>query len=229
MPTDRAVAIPSHHQPAIAGDVDRPDYTRHGALPQLLPILLMAPAILLASELDNWIPALLPPLQDPAVEAVPQDAATAQLATLEAVITMILLRPVLEEFFFRGVIQQGLVAHLGAVGGVAQTALLSGVAAGGLYLFLAPNVAASAGAQAAFLALLYGILRFASGSLLASITAAVGYGLVSLVMLQLVQIPGFNAGEDTHTPVPLVLGCAASVLLGIWLALRWRVEERPPD
>ena len=195
----------------------------------LLPILLMAPSILLASEIDNWIPALLPPVPAPTGEAIAQDPEVAQLATLEAVITMVLLRPVLEEFFFRGVIQQGLVAHLGALGGVLQTALLSGVAAGGIFLIIGPNVAASMGAQAAFLALLYGLLRYASGSLLSSILASVGYGLLSVAAANFVQIPGFTSGPGVHTPAWIVLAAAVPVAAGVWLAIVWRVDAGMPS
>jgi membrane protease YdiL (CAAX protease family) len=191
----------------------------------LAPLLLIAPSIVLASEIDNWMPALLPPLPagDDAAEAV-ANPEIAQLETLEAVITMVLLRPVLEEFFFRGVIQQGLVAHLGALGGVLQTALLSGVAAGGLFLVLVPSVAASAAAQAAFMALLYGVLRYTSGSLLTTILASIGYGLLGVAATQLgVDIPGFTTGREVHTPLWLLLPSALSVVAGVALALRWRI------
>lgn len=191
----------------------------------VVPILLMAPAIVLASEIDNWMPVLLPPLPPDAAGGADAVAnpEIAQLETLEAVITLVLLRPVLDEFFFRGVIQQGLVAHLGALGGVLQTALLSGVAAGGIYFVLAPNLAASAAAQAAFLATLYGLLRYASGSLLTSIFASIGYGLLGLAATQLVEIPGFTTGRDVHTPLWILLASAVPVVAGVALALRWRV------
>jgi membrane protease YdiL (CAAX protease family) len=200
----------------------------------VVPILLMAPAIVLASEIDNWMPALLPPLPpDPGGAEAAANPEIAQLETLEAVITLVLLRPVLDEFFFRGVIQQGLVAHLGALGGVLQTALLSGVAAGGIYLVLAPNLAASAAAQAAFMALLYGVLRYASGSLLTSIFASIGYGLLGLAATQLVEIPGFTTGRDVHTPLWILLASAVPVVAGVALALRWRapaetIPSAPP-
>jgi membrane protease YdiL (CAAX protease family) len=193
----------------------------------LLPILLMAPAIVLSSEIDNWMPAFLPPIPLPPGEVPSQDPEILQLATIEAVITLVLLRPVLEEFFFRGVIQQGLVAHLGAVFGVLQTALLSGVAAGGIFLVLAPNIAASAGAQTAFMALLFGVLRHVSGSLLASILAAVGYGLLGVVLTQFPVIPGMT-GQDVHTPLWILFLCTVSVAIGAWLAIAWRVDSDLP-
>jgi membrane protease YdiL (CAAX protease family) len=201
----------------------------HGFAPRLLlPILLMAPVILLASEVDNRVPALATPLLNEATtEAVEIDPEVARLAALEMLITLVLLRPVLEEFFFRGVIQQGLVAHLGALGGVLQTALLSGVATGGIFLFVEPSVAASEGARTLVLALVFGLVRFASGSLLAAIVAAVGYGLLGVAMTPL-GIPGFTPGVGDHTPLWILVPCALSVAAGAWLALRWRVDEATP-
>jgi membrane protease YdiL (CAAX protease family) len=204
----------------------------HGFSPRfLVPILLMAPSIVLASEIDNWVRALVPPLAPEtageAAAALARDPEIAQLETLEVVITMVLLRPVLEEFFFRGVIQQGLVAHLGALGGVLQTALLSGVATGGIFLVLGPNLAASAAAQAAFVATLYGVLRYASGSLLASILASIGYGLLGIAASELVEIPGFTVGSG-HTPLWLVLASAVPVAAGLALAIAWREPGGTP-
>ena len=196
----------------------------------LVPMLLMAPSFILASEIDNWMPALLPPIPlPPGVEAgaSARNPEIAQLETLEVVITLILLRPVLEEFFFRGVIQQGLVAHRGAVGGVLQTALLSGVATGGIFLVLAPNAAASTGAQAVFMALLFGVLRYVSGSLLASILASIGYGLLS-VAATLAKAPGFVLGSGVHTPLGIVVASAVTVAIGVALAVLWREEPPPP-
>jgi membrane protease YdiL (CAAX protease family) len=187
----------------------------------------MAPVIILASEIDNWMPDFLPPLQVPPEATAPTDPEVQQLETVELIITMVLLRPVLEEFFFRGVIQQGLVAHLGAVGGVLQTALLSGVAGGGIFLVLAPNHAASAGAQAAFVGVVYGVLRHASGSLLAPIFAAVFYGLLSYAVTALAFIPG-TVGSDVHTPLAILAPCALSVALGLWLAIHWRLAIPDP-
>jgi membrane protease YdiL (CAAX protease family) len=194
----------------------------------LIAILLIAPVIVLASEIDNWMPDLLPPLPPPPGGATPTDPELKQLETVEIVITMVLLRPVLEEFFFRGVIQQGLVAHLGAIGGVVQTAILSGVAAGGIYLVIAPNFAASAGVQAVFVGLVYGVLRHASGSLLAPILAAIVYGLLSFGVTALDLVPGMVPGGPPHTPVAILAPCAASVALGLWLAIRWRVSLPDP-
>lgn len=206
------------------------------ALRFALPIALLLPAVVLASELDNLVRPLFPELPLPEVaEDSAQDPEVARLAALEFVITLVLLRPVLEEFFFRGVVQQGLVASLGPVAGVIQTALLSGLASGGLALPFGPDRAASAAVQAAFLGVLLGLLRHASGSLLAPIVAAVAMSAAGVVFAALlaeaVPIPGFNAGEG-HTPLWILGACAVPVALGCALALRFAAPgavDRPPD
>jgi len=199
------------------------------ALRFALPIALVLPAVVLASELDNLVRPLFPELPLPeAGEGTALDPEVARLAALEFVITLVLLRPVLEEFFFRGVVQQGLVASLGPVAGVIQTALLSGLASGGLALPFGPDRAASAGAQAAFLGVLLGLLRHASGSLLAPILAAVAMSASGVVFAALlaerIPIPGFNAG-GTHTPLWILGACAAPVALGCALALRFAASD----
>jgi membrane protease YdiL (CAAX protease family) len=159
----------------------------------------------------------------PARDGAPASAEAVRLATLEFAITTALLRPVLEEFFFRGVIQQGVVAQLGALGGVAYTAALFGLASGGLELPFGPDRAVSAAVQAAFGGLLLGLLREASGSLLAPMIAASAYeaaGIASVVLLAgALPIPGYNAPGE-HTPLAVLAPCAAAVALGAWLALR---------
>ncbi len=191
-----------------------------------LPILLALPAIVLASEIDNWVRPLFPalPIPDAAAEA-PPDEAVLRLAMVEVVIVLVLLRPVLEEFFFRGVVQQGLVAHLGAAGGVLQTALLSGLASGGLALPFGPDRAASDAVQAVFLGLWLGLLRQVSGSLLAAIVAAVLLEAASVALgtglAERIPIAGFNAPGE-HTAVAVLAACVLPVATAVALCLRWR-------
>jgi membrane protease YdiL (CAAX protease family) len=197
-----------------------------------LPIVLLLPAIVLGSEIDNWVRPLFPALPVPKeAEALPSEEVL-RLVTLEYVIVQALIRPVLEEFFFRGVMQQGLIAHLGAVAGVVQTALLAGLASGGLALpFGGAGLAASSAARGAFLGLALGLLRHASGSLLAPIVAAVllesaaialGTGLAADL-----PIAGFNAPGD-HTPLAILAASALPVAAAITLALRWRCRGDVP-
>jgi membrane protease YdiL (CAAX protease family) len=189
----------------------------------LLPLALLVPAVLLASELDNWIAASFFPAAKTAAEGA---AGPDALATLEWVLFAVLLRPVLEEFFFRGVVQQGVVAALGPARGVLLTALL--------FSFVRTSVfgadayhAVSLGAQALATGLLLGFVRLGSGSILACVllqTALEGAGVLSLVLRESLPIPGFNA-EGAHTPLAWLLPAALSVGLGI--ALLGREARRP--
>ena len=105
-----------------------------------------------------------------------------------------------------------------------QTALLSGLASGGLALPLGPDRAASAAVQAAFVGLLLGLLRHSSGSLLAPILASIAMSASGVVfaanLAERVPIPGFNAGGD-HTPLWMLAVCAAPVALGCYLTVRF--------
>ena len=192
----------------------------------LLPLALLAPSVLLASELDNWVAASFFPLAKTA--AAEAEAAPGALATLEWVLFAVLLRPVLEEFFFRGVVQQGVVSAAGPARGVLLTALLfafvrTSLSAGDAYH------AASFGVQALAAGLLLGFVRLASGSILACVllqTALEGAGVLSLVLRESLPIPGFNAA-GAHTPLVWLLPALLSVGLG--LALLGREARRPTN
>ena len=183
----------------------------------LLPLLLLVPGVLLASELDNAIAAVL----FPTAKAAASEAASDALGTLEWVLFAVLLRPVLEEFFFRGVIQQGVVAALGPARGVLLTSLLSALVRTSLFGADAYH-AVSFGTQALATGLLLGFVRLASGSILACVllqTALEGAGVLSLVLREALPIAGFNA-EGAHTPLAWLLPAGLSVATGLWLLAR---------
>ena len=195
-----------------------------GFAPRLcLPLLLLVPAVLLASELDNWIAASFFPGAKTAAEG---GGIPGALATVEWVLFAVLLRPVLEEFFFRGVVQQGVAAALGPTRGVVLTALLFALVRTSLFGGDAYH-AASLGAQALAIGLLLGFVRLVSGSILACVlleTALEALGVLALVLREALPIPGFNA-EGAHTPLALLLPALASVAFGVALLAR---EGRSP-
>jgi membrane protease YdiL (CAAX protease family) len=178
----------------------------------LLPVLLLVPFVLLASELDNWIARLFP-AAEPAAPGAP---ALDGLATLELVLFAVLLRPVLEEFFFRGVLQQGVVAALGRARGVVLTAVLFGLVRASFGLF-DPYRALSLGVQAFADGLLLGGLRLASGSILPGVLLqmlAGAAGFAALAWKDALPIPGFNTGSG-HTPLVWLVPAALSVAAGV--------------
>jgi membrane protease YdiL (CAAX protease family) len=185
----------------------------------LLPVLLLLPSLLLTSEVDNWIARLLSAPEPSAASGAALDG----LTTVELVLFAVLLRPVLEEFFFRGVLQQGVVAALGPVRGVALVA--------GLFALMRASFglddsyrALTMGAQALLDALLLGGLRVVSGSILPGTLLAMAMGAAGFAALAVKDsfpIPGFTAGG--HTPLAWLAPAALCVAVAIvWLARgRW--------
>ncbi|MBW2496241.1 MAG: CPBP family intramembrane metalloprotease [Deltaproteobacteria bacterium] len=134
---------------------------------------------------------------------------------LQAFVIFVGIAPVVEEFLFRGVIQQGLVARLGLARGVGLVALL--------WALLRPapvdDLASFVAAGLSFVALgwLLGIVRIATGSILGSITLAsiwAAIGLGSLALQDRIELPGMNV-EGTHLPWTVTL---ASLFVVVWAA-----------
>jgi membrane protease YdiL (CAAX protease family) len=191
----------------------------------LLPVLLLLPFVLLASEIDNWIAWLFP-----APEPATPEAPFAGLVALELVLFVVLLRPVLEEFFFRGVVQQGVVAALGARRGVLLCAVLFALLRASFGLGDAQR-ALTLAVQALCEGLLLGGLRLASGSILPGILLQMGtasVGLLALATKESFPIPGFNDG-GTHTPLAWLLPAALSVTIGLSLLRRHAQRSEPPQ
>lgn len=197
----------------------------------VLPILLMIPITLLSSELDNVVRALLPAPDAQILDAVVKEriAPDGGLDRLEALILSVGLAPVIEEWFFRGVVQQGLVAQLGAAPGVVLVAILFGLGHGDPSMSFQAWIAAASGAVLYGLA--FGHLRHTSGSLLPAIVMHAlvnAMGAVALWFPEQFGVPGYNAPGD-HTPVAFLLPAVASVALGAWLALRFKVPDPVPS
>jgi len=139
---------------------------------------------------------------------------------LSAFIVMVGISPIVEEFLFRGVIQQGLVQRLGLIRGVTMVALLwtllRPAPIAGFTRFVAAAVASFA------LGWALGIVRIAARSilgpiLLAAIWAAVGLGSVALEGRM--KLPGMNVPE-THLPLSVTI---ASLLLVGWAG--WTIYQ----
>jgi membrane protease YdiL (CAAX protease family) len=149
---------------------------------------------------------------------------------LQAFVVMVGIAPVVEEFLFRGVIQQGLVERLGLLRGVTVVALLwtllRPAPIAGFTRFVAAAVASFA------LGWTLGIVRIATGSILGSILLAsiwASIGLASLALEGRLDLPGMNV-DGTHLPWSVTL---ASVVLVAWAgrelyreARRREIEER---
>jgi membrane protease YdiL (CAAX protease family) len=146
-------------------------------------------------------------------------------SVLQAFIVFVGISPLVEEFLFRGVIQQGLLQRLGLLRGVSMVALLwtllRPAPIGGFSRFLAAAVASFA------LGWALGLVRIATGSilgpmLLASSWAAVG--LSATVLEGKFPIPGLNV-EGTHLPVMVTLA-SLGVVAWAGLAMYRQAQEK---
>lgn len=142
---------------------------------------------------------------------------------LSAIVVMVGISPVVEEFLFRGVIQQGLVQRMGLLRGVTMVALL--------WTLLRPALFSGVGrflttAIASFgLGCALGLVRIATGSILGSILLASSWAAVGLAAVSLegeLDLPGLNV-EGTHVPITVTFACA--LIVG-WAARQIQLEAK---
>ena len=194
-------------------------------------VLLLIPVVLLTSELDNWVAELVP--RPEAVEGEPEvtDPEALALRALESALFIALLRPVIEEFFFRGVIQQGVVAALGPVSGVVLQASLFALVRATLGASDAYFVSTNA-AQGFVEGALLGFLRLGTGSILAGIVLQVITGTIAMFLAlrpDVLSIPGFT-DTGSHTPLLWLVPAALCVALALGATFRsYQSQEPLPD
>lgn len=175
-----------------------------------LAVLFLAPSVVVASEIDNVLKALVPPPPLPMelVEA-PRYFGTA-LALL-----YLGVYPLVYGFFFRGVFQPLAASRLGVIAGVTLTSILSGFAMG----FLPAMTGAGLWVMAPALinALTLSILRQSAKSLWPSLALHSLWGVVYICAeYRMFGLAGFDA-DGAHTPTTWVAG--AALLMGVGLAL----------
>jgi sodium transport system permease protein len=194
-------------------------------------LLLLFPIALLAAQLDPLLALWFPPPDvaeraERLHEVLPTDQG---LALVETLVVAVGLSPLVEEWLFRGVIQQGLVAHLGARAGVVTTALLFALAHGGGGL--SAQSYAAVVAQTFAIGLAFGYARHVTGSLLAAIALHAGVnglGVLSLYLGDAVAIPGADPASAFY-PAWLIAASVASLALGAWWLRRIPPAALRPD
>ncbi len=210
----------------VARVVPEPSAQRLGLTPfplsALAPIGLLLPAVLLVSEVDNWIRIAFAAKQS-------QTLGVATIPAPEAILLAVLLSPVLEEFFFRGVLLQGCVSALGRARAALYVAALQVVLVPSIVILDAfsgkpPSTAAlvSQGVGALLMGIVYGSMRLATGSLLPSIVLSGGIaalGIAAGAFPDRMAIAGFNAPGAT-TSLAVLVPAAASVAAGVWLLMQ---------
>lgn len=196
----------------------------------VLALLLLLPIALIASEVDNVAQALLPAPDAPAIAQETRDKlpTDTQLAMIETAVVAVGLVPVIEEWFFRGVVQQGMIAVAGVRGGIFWTATLFAVGHG------APGMSGPAWlalfAQMLVLGLVLGFARQATGTILAPILIHVGVnglGVLAMAFPDWIAIAGYNT-PGAHTPLLWLAPSAIAVGIGLALLARERPEPAPP-
>ena len=199
----------------------------------LVPLVCLLPVVILISELDNFVRIAIPPspavgeLQEQLAELTRIDSVYAAAQTL---IVAVGISPVIEGFFFFGVLLQGLVARMGRARGVLLTAVLYSIihfpASG------APGDAIVPLASGLTIGTLLALARLGSGSVLAAMALGGAIAAIHIAAAELrdyIAIPGFNAPGD-HTPMSIVVPAAVAVLYGTWVL--WRraalADVNPP-
>lgn len=194
-------------------------------------VLLLLPLPIVTSELHNQIASLWPPPD--LEELVERERSYLPVETrLDFVESLILaggLAPVLEEWFFRGVLLQGLVARIGLTAAVLFQSALFAAGHGDPTLSFAAWTAAVL--PRAFLGAVLAMLRLRSGSLLPPILVHATFnaiGVLALAGAETFPIPGFNAPGESSPAVWTVPAMACAVA-GLALALRARPSALPGE
>jgi membrane protease YdiL (CAAX protease family) len=193
-------------------------------------LILLLPSLFLMSEFDNivrdWMP---PPPPDPRLDGQTNPLfAPTIYGEIQRFIVIVGLAPVMEEWLFRGVIQQGLMGSLGRYRGVLLTALLFALCR--LVPGLPPSTLISFLLISLTTGLLLGCVRIATGSLFAVILLHTGFNAIGWAAGFYAEewpIDGFNV-PDSHTSFQVL--APALVATGFALvALKRALLEAPPD
>jgi membrane protease YdiL (CAAX protease family) len=190
-----------------------------GFAPTLLGALLcLLPVLLLVSEIDNYWKLIMPvstEFEELREEMKALMSSDSPFAFAETVTVALGIVPIVEGFFFFGVILQGLVARLGRLRGLFVTTLLYSLvhfpASGAPGDTLVPLT------TWLILGGLMGLARLASGSILPPILLAAAFSALHLAAdygREAFPIPGFNAPGE-HTPGMILLLALISVALGV--------------
>ncbi len=190
-----------------------------GFSPALLGALLcLLPVVLLVSEIDNYWKIIIP--VTPEFQELRQELESlmnpeSPYALAETATVALGIVPIVEGFFFFGLIMQGLVARLGRGRGLLITAVLYSLvhfpASGAPGDTLVPLT------SWLILGALMGLARLASGSILPPILLASAFSAIHLAAdwgAESLSIPGFNAPGE-HTSGFLLLAALSSVALGV--------------
>lgn len=212
-----ASSVPAPHEERLG--------LRRPRLLALLWLIFLVPVVFLASEADNLIRSLLPAAEE-ASFTFPSETSF----WLILLLLRVGIEPPLYEWFFRGVLLQGIGEQLGRVTAVIASALLFAVfevaSRGALTLNETPMFC-----SALLLGAALGYTRVATRSLLAAIALHAGANLVGiggLIFADRVAIAGFNAPGD-HSPLWILVAAGGSCAVAVFGLEQYRnAPERTP-
>ena len=193
-------------------------------------ILFLLPSLVLMSELDNIIRDYGTPIPvDPETEAAVQSLFDGgAYGELQRLIVIVGLAPVMEEWLFRGVIQQGLIGNLGRYRGLILTAVLFALCR--LTPGLPPSTLLSFILISFTTGILLGVVRIATGSLLAPIILHMGFNLIGWAAnyyRDTWPIQGFNV-PDSHTSYNILIASGIATYYGL-ISLKKYLDDAPED
>jgi membrane protease YdiL (CAAX protease family) len=155
-------------------------------------------------------------------------SARSDLGLLGSLMVVVVLIPLLAEWFFRGVLQQGVVAKLGAVRGVLVTAALYGAIVAGLRTEATSWIAVFSGTFVAGIVL--GAARQVTGSLWAPVVVHAGASALHALTQLLgssAPIP-FLSAPGRLVPLPVALVALVTVAAGLVFLLKYRGRRDVP-
>jgi membrane protease YdiL (CAAX protease family) len=152
-------------------------------------------------------------------------AARSDLGLVGSLVLVAVVIPLLAEWFFRGVLQQGVVAKLGPARGVLVTAALYGAIVAGLRTEMTSWIAVFSGTFVAGLVL--GAAREVTGSLWAPVAVHAGASaLHALVQLLGASFPvPFLSAPGRLVPFPPALVALLAVSVGLALLLKFGAKR----
>jgi membrane protease YdiL (CAAX protease family) len=194
-------------------------------------LILLLPSLFLMSEVDNIMRDLMPPPPplDPELENQTRQLFNPSFyGEIQRFIVIVGLAPVMEEWLFRGVIQQGLMGSLGRIRGLLLTAMLFALCR--LVPGLPPSTLVSFLMISLATGLLLGCVRIATGSLFAVILLHAGFNAIGWAAGFYAEewpIDGFNV-PDTHTSFQVLAPAVVATGFAL-MALSRALKEAPPD
>lgn len=190
-----------------------------------LAVGLLLPTILLVSEIDNVLRGLFGVVPEPVGELRPRTLPE----LLEMAFVFVLVVPVVEEVFFRGMIQPRLVAFWDLPRGLALASFLSALPMLTLRALAdSPSSALTVLVTGFATALCLGWLRARTDSVLPGLALTVSYGVIGLLAsFGTFGIGGFDDLDAAHTPLPWLVFAAGSTALGLRITPGLPAASRP--